>query len=311
MVKTRYIIGLGQALVYSLTLCKVRHSMQARPAPPSEPLQLSAVSDQSVSVLQLTDCHLGPGADETLLGLNTEQSLNDVLEHPELITSHYDLITCTGDIGSAGRPECYQRFLDVLRRHRQEPLAWLPGNHDAPASMQEVAANQAANLQPESRLVETEHWLIVMLDSSVRGEVYGEFSTSELAFLEQALAYGQDKHVLLMLHHQVEPVGSAWIDQYTLKNSDKLFTLLEANPQVKAVAWGHVHQAYSSHYQQVELLSAPSTCIQFAPNSDDFAVDPLMPGYRQFQLHSDGSLDSQVKRISHREYAIDFQSGGY
>ena len=41
---------------------------------------------------------------------------------------------------------------------------------------------------PERRLVNLGAWVIVLLDSAVPGQVYGNLEKSELAFLEQALA---------------------------------------------------------------------------------------------------------------------------
>ena len=42
------------------------------------------------------------------------------------------------------------------------------------------------------------------------------------------------------------------------------------------------------------LLATPSTCAQFLPNSDEFAVDPRPPAYRTFELRADGSLLTEV-----------------
>jgi len=44
----------------------------------------------------------------------------------------------------------------------------------------------------------------------------------------------------------------------------------------------------------VRLLATPSTCAQFLPHADEFAVDPRPPGYRTFELRPDGSLLTEV-----------------
>ena len=44
----------------------------------------------------------------------------------------------------------------------------------------------------------------------------------------------------------------------------------------------------------VRLLATPSTCAQFLPNVDDFAVDPRPPAYRTLELRADGSLLTEV-----------------
>ena len=51
-------------------------------------------------LIQITDCHLGPQQSETLLGLNTDQSLEDVLQLIQKTESGFDHILCTGDVAA-------------------------------------------------------------------------------------------------------------------------------------------------------------------------------------------------------------------
>jgi len=106
-------------------------------------------------------------------------------------------------------------------------------------------------------------------------------------------------------------VGSEWIDQYIVRNADTFFKVLDRFPNVKAVVWGHVHQDFSSERKGVKLIATPSTCVQFKPNCNDFTVDTLMPGYRWFDLHDDGSFTTGVERVTGKEYVIDYKSAGY
>jgi Icc protein len=55
-----------------------------------------------------------------------------------------------------------------------------------------------------------------------------------------------------------------------------------------------VHQNYDALRKGVRLLATPSTCAQFLPNSDDFALDPRPPAYRTLELRADGSLLTEV-----------------
>ena len=41
-------------------------------------------------------------------------------------------------------------------------------------------------------------------------------------------------------------------------------------------------------------MSTPSTCLQFLPNSDSFAVDSRPPGYRWVDLMANGRIDTEV-----------------
>lgn len=267
----------------------------------------TTANENNVRLIQITDCHLGPLSDELLLGVNTDQSLDDVLDLIVEEQPSFDAVVCTGDIASAGHENCYRRFLDRVHEYFSAPLGWLPGNHDSAAIMSQVVHRR----RPEDRLMTVGNWLLPLLDSSVPGETYGHLADRELKFLQETLESNPELPTLVMLHHQPVPVGSQWIDQYILKNAAQLFALLEQHPQVKAVSWGHVHQSYDGEYKGLQLFATPATSVQFKPRSREFAVDGTMPGYRWFDLHPDGRLETGVSRVSGKQYDIDFQSNGY
>jgi len=61
----------------------------------------------------------------------------------------------------------------------------------------------------------------------------------------------------------------------------------------------------------VQLLASPSTCIQFAAGSEEFAVEPLAPGYRWFELQPTGDFHTDVRRATGFHFNLDQDSGGY
>jgi len=266
------------------------------------------VKRPGVKVIQFTDCHLGPMESETLLGLNTDQSLEDVLQLIQQNEPQIDQLLCTGDVASAGHTDGYYRFHQMLRRYFPQPLAWLPGNHDSA----EIMAASAKKLSIESRLVEIGNWLIVMLDSSVPGHVHGHLESSELDYLSYVLSHNHDnKPVMICLHHQPVAVGSEWVDQYIVHNANALFELVDSYPQIKIISWGHVHQEFVGKRNHVALFATPSTCVQFMPLCKDFTVDTQMPGYRWFDLMPDGKFATGVNRVTDKSYVIDYKSAGY
>src|SRR5690606_37656535 len=165
-------------------------------------------------LIQITDSHLGARDGAQLLGLNTDQSLVDVLELINAEQAHYAAVVCTGDIASDPIAACYTRFLDTLHQHFDCPMGWLPGNHDLTSVMTALEHPY----KPASRTMSVGGWHIVLLDSSVPGHVYGELTAAELAFLSETLEMNADRPTLVLLHHQPVPVGSAWIDQYIVRN---------------------------------------------------------------------------------------------
>jgi len=255
-------------------------------------------------ILQITDIHLGRLTGEVLLGCDTDQSFHEVLTLIQEKEKDFAGIICTGDIAaSSGHEDCYRRFIRILRQYVEQPLAWLPGNHDSPAVMRDLNLPQT----PENRLVVQGNWLIVLLNSVVSEDVngkhehHGHFAPAELAYLDSILTENPDKHVMVMLHHHPVSIGSRWVDEYILRNGDAFFSVLDRHNNVRALVWGHVHQEFRGQRKSLELIATPSTCVQFKPQCDDFALDTLMPGYRWFELNDDGSFETGVERVLEKQ----------
>ncbi len=265
-----------------------------------------ASQTQPLRVIQLSDSHLFADEQGKLLGLNTEFSLSKVLDLIRQQQPAIDLVLATGDLSQDGSPESYLRF----HRHMQQfsaPVYWLPGNHD----ISDVMAKGQVVGRISPCTIDLGQWRLILLDSTIRGKVPGYMSAQELAFLQQAMASAGDRHVLIALHHQPVPVGATWLDTQIVGNADDFWQVVDAFPAVRAVIWGHVHQCFERTRNNVQLMSVPSTCVQFKPGSKDFAVDSENPGYRWLDLYPDGRIDSQVARVTGVTFKVDYRIKGY
>lgn len=261
---------------------------------------------QPLRVLQISDSHLFASEQGKLLGLNTEFSLSKVLELIRQDQPAIDLVLATGDLSQDGSAASYLRF----HHHMQQftaPVYWLPGNHD----LSDVMSQGQIGSRISPCVVDMGQWRLILLDSTIRGKVPGYMSPQELAFLRQALAEAADRHVLVALHHQPVPVGGAWLDTQIVGNAHEFWAEIDRSDRVRAVIWGHVHQVHESMRNQVRLMSVPSTCVQFKPGSEDFAVDSENPGYRWFDLYPDGRIDTAVSRVTGVTFEVDYRIKGY
>jgi Icc protein len=90
---------------------------------------------------------------------------------------------------------------------------------------------------------------------------------------------------------------SRWLDTVGLANSGELVGLLARSGAVRGVLFGHVHQALDRSWQGLRMIATPSTCSQFKPLSDDFAIDNLPPAWRTLSLHEDGRLETELRWV--------------
>ena len=270
-------------------------------------LKRLSVQGDTVRILQVTDMHLSAFPGGKLLGLDTDYSLQAVLDLIREERGAADLVLATGDLADAGVAGAYRRAADYLTQVAKDQV-WLPGNHDNVEVMREIGG-----LERTSGEVRVGNWQILLLNSQVPGEVDGRLGEAELARLEEALANGaaENLHSLVCLHHHPISIGCDWLDQQMVEDADAFFAVIDKFPNVRAILWGHVHQEVHKARGSVELLCAPSTCIQFLPNQVDFALDNKPPGYRWLDLHADGSFETGVSRAETGVFPVDREAGGY
>ncbi len=256
----------------------------------------------SSRLIQITDMHLYADTDDVLVGMNCEEGLQDVLGLIHSKESAIAAVLCTGDISQDNSSTSYKRFEKCIADFGA-PQYLIPGNHDELDSMK---AALGADNPCFVRSFNVPGWKIIMLDSSVKDQVHGLLAASELKMLEQELQQTGGLNVMICLHHNPVPVNAHWLQQHALKNPEAFFGIIERFPAVKLVLFGHIHQELEKQVGDVTCLASPSTCIQFHPDSHDFRLDTLNPGYRWLQLYVDGRFESGVERVPGKIYAIDF-----
>lgn len=241
-----------------------------------------------VHLVQFTDTHLVGDPAGGLRGIATLDTLRRVLATASEDLQQADAILVTGDIVHDD-PRGYEH-LKALLTPLGKPVWCLPGNHDDPALLR-VALDSAPFACCPVR--ELGIWRIVLLDSVVAGEVGGALAPAELARLEQALLEARGP-VLVALHHPPLAARSRWLDPIGLANAAAFWNVIDRHDCVRGVLWGHVHQAQDERRGHLHALGTPSTCLQFAPEVDEFAIDDRPPAYRRLALRTDGRIDSEV-----------------
>lgn len=242
--------------------------------------------------------------------MNTRDTLNHVVDIVKENEDHIDLILATGDIAQDASVAAYEIFSDSVKP-LAAPIRWIPGNHDSASIMLDAAAGT----DNSEKLVRMNNWLIVMLDTSIEGQVHGELAPEELEFLESSLqeaeAVAEVEHVLVCLHHNPVPGSAGWMKDIGLLNGDEFFKIVTRFEKVRSILYGHIHQELDFLHDGVRCLCSPSTCIQFKPEVQDFALDVLNPGYRSLKLFEDGNIETEVHRVEGSTLEADYNSSGY
>ena len=252
------------------------------------------VNQHPAVLLQITDTHLFASVDTTQRGINTQASLDAVLDRARADPRWPpDAIVVTGDIVHDESRAGYLRFRKTLES-LGPPALCIPGNHDDPALLEECLSAPKVQVGGDTRLGA---WRLILLSSFGEGEVAGRLGSAELARLDAALVKYPGEHTLICMHHPPLPMGSAWLDSPGLRDAEAFLQRVRRHAHVRAVLWGHVHQVSDRQIDGVRYMSTPSTCSQFRPDSDEFAVDSRPPGMRWLELKPDGGLTTEIVRI--------------
>lgn len=228
--------------------------------------------------------------DGELRGTVTAASLQTVLDHYQAGDWRAKRVLVTGDLIQDDSPGAYDRFRDLLLPLNLR-VHCVPGNHDIRDLMQTVCRQPPFSY---CAWEEIGNWLIVGIDSCLRGDAGGAVTAEELDRLSTIVTGSSAKHVMVCLHHPPVKMGSKWLDTVGLKNGDEFLERLRMLGRVRVAVFGHVHQEYDAEHEDVRVIATPSTCRQFQQGSDDFAVDENPPAYRRFELHNDGSIDTEL-----------------
>ncbi len=253
-------------------------------------------SSRSVHLLHITDCHIYNDPQRMIKGICSNDSLTAVLAHARHHCADPDVIILGGDLAQDELPSTYRR-LSVMLGHWSAPFMVTPGNHASLSALRHSLIPALKEIFSYSDCLTMAGWKVIALNSHERGSVGGLLVEAELDRLERLLAAQDHAHVLIAIHHHPVDIGSRWLDDIGLNNQDRLWSVIDRFPQVRAMICGHIHQSLDVMRGNVRILGTPSTCMQFMPKQDDFRLDGISPGYRWLKLLQDGSIRTGVERI--------------
>jgi Icc protein len=254
-------------------------------------------------ILQLSDVHRFADPDERLFGIPTRELFEDVLAHVERSGLRPDHVIVTGDHTHDELPETYAAVREELAPFLDR-LWVLPGNHDDRVVLR-AAFGDRIPADGNGRVTfsfRAGDWLCLGLDTQVPGAVGGRLGAEQVDWIRAQLADHRPRAAVLFMHHPPVELGLAWLDRIGLEDADLLQGLLVNEPRVRLVCCGHVHHESSNRVGSAEVVTVPSTGLQFSPTGDvaEFVAAP--PGYRVIELGDDG-YSTTVVRLPEARYA--------
>ncbi len=208
-----------------------------------------------------------------------------------------DLLLISGDLCHDESWSGYALLRDCLSELGVQ-AALLPGNHDHPLLLRAVLGRHGA-VAPA--LLQLDGVDLVLLDSHRAGCDAGWLGARQLAWLTAQLAHRRPLPLLVALHHPPVPIGDAGFDAMALVDAADLWRVLQAEPLLRAVLFGHIHQHWQGSLPaqpQVALLGCPSSLCAFGPVQACPLGRPDDPGGRLLDCGPSGVLQQRLLRWS-------------
>ncbi len=242
----------------------------------------------STLIVQITDCHLAADPLQVYRGISPHQNLKTLMRKVKPMKP--DLLLASGDLSEDGSQASYRVLQQYLSPHGVPVLA-LPGNHDDVELLADAFPGS-----PVDTIKVSEHgpWQIIRLNSCIPGKPEGRLSEKTLTELECLLKNNESRPKLIAVHHQPIFIGSPWIDKYPLLDPEVLLGLIDHRRDVKAVLWGHIHQAFETGRNGTAMLGGPSSAINSLPGAQKFAADSAGPACRWLELRADGTIQTGI-----------------
>jgi len=252
-------------------------------------------------IVQLTDLHLLPRAEDRLRGVPTVRVVSDVIEHLQRQVPDADALVISGDLAQDEAHLTYRRLAKMLGSWTSR-MHIIPGNHDNRLELGAVFASRIT-LEDE-RIVFTEQldaWRLIGIDSQEPGKVAGRVGAKQLRWLDGQLRDHATSPTIVFVHHPPISVETSWFDEIGLRDAKDLRRVIERHTHVKLLCCGHVHFEFEGRIGSARVVTTPAASFQFASRTPSQQYDLLPPGYRVIEL--DGAeFRTKVVRLAKLDY---------
>ncbi|MGF1523512.1 MAG: phosphodiesterase [Leptolyngbyaceae cyanobacterium] len=260
-------------------------------------------------IAQISDLHVQPEGEKAYGIVDTNRFLKAAVKQLNQLQPQPDIVIATGDLVD-NRTEAEYRMLQAIMASLRAPVYFVMGNHDDREAFRRVFPSLP--YMPADGFVQyvldSYPVRIIVLDTMVDGEGYGDMDAERLAWLDARLQEAPGKPTIIFMHHPPFATGLPGMDRIQCRNGASLAALIEQYPCVQRVACGHLHRSIQTVWAGTLGSIAPSVAHQVAlkltPDSTNaFVMEP--PAFHLHLWHETMGL------ITHTAFVGEFAAYSY
>jgi 3',5'-cyclic-AMP phosphodiesterase len=260
------------------------------------------------SFVQITDHHLTESESELLHGFSPGYAFRMVLRHiAQNVGEQADFILSTGDLVDIPSEASYKAFLSEFHARNSTskmpgplfisseglhdfPMYFLPGNHDDRDNFFKLLFPKSSHRSLMNVTFEHKGVQFICLDwgPHAKATTHPEL----LDFLARALE--KDLPAIIVMHHQLVPIGSRWLDSFISDDLSRFWEIVTGR-NVIAVFSGHVHTTYERVVNAIPIYGLRSTAFPFVLMDEPLAS--LAPPHYRLVTVRDGVLSTRIFEV--------------
>lgn len=252
-------------------------------------------------IIQLSDLHLvAPG--RPLFGAVPSERLAQAID--AIARDHADAALCllTGDLADADHDDAYRELVRLVGRLPM-PVCPMVGNHDDRAGLRAAFPQLGTDSGFLQYVRDTPAGRFLLLDTVDAGKGSGLYCAERQDWLRRQLAACGGRPVFLAMHHPPLAVGMPSMDQYSLRNPQEFWSVIEPyRDRIRHIFLGHVHRPIGGSWYGVPISCARSPNHQVALDLKSRPVSGDVPGCQEAPGFSVALIDETSVVVHHQTF---------
>jgi 3',5'-cyclic AMP phosphodiesterase CpdA len=213
-------------------------------------------------LVHISDTHFLAGEGRLYDRVDSVAQLREMLAALERTGRRPEAILFTGDLADRGEAAAYAELAalaEPVAERMGARILWGMGNHDDRAAFRSALLGGTRDEGPVDQVVWLNGLRVIMLDTSVPGEHYGELDDSQLAWLADELARPALDGTILAMHHPPIPSVLDLAISVELRDQSRLARVLMGS-DVRAILAGHLHYSSTATFAGIPVSVASASC---------------------------------------------------
>jgi hypothetical protein len=237
-----------------------------------------AMTSTPLVFIHLSDIHIPTADARSYFDVDAAQNVRRLLGAVRALEARPSFFVISGDLTAYGQPEEYRHLRSLLSEFDEfgVPVLLCIGNEDQRPHFRRVMLDEpesADSQQPYYYSQVVDGLKVIVLDSTIPGEVGGDLDERQLAWLDDELSDPGPRGALAVMHHPVLPRTAPVLPEQAFtgwfRGADRLAPVVRNRPGMLGILTGHYHTMSLGVFEGVLAATCADTVCMADPSIFD------------------------------------------